>query len=268
MATLKDRIAKLADNTAGNKFEETNDLTMAQVEAICEGLKKNTTVTEVILAKTGITDDGAKLIAEVLETNTTLKKLDIGYNKICHSIEALGLALAKNSCLEEMKIHRQEKDCGPEIEEKLVSLYDTNVTLTRLYATLHNRKFNGDNTRGEVRNKEISRCKKDGKDWLHLDPARKEEYKKQQDAARAAAAEKAAAENAPISAKIPSTGGPYTLKQLTSDREYWPDDVELSKRETYLSDEDFLTVFGMDKEAFAKLPKWKQGGIKKEKKLN
>ena len=62
-----------------------------------------------------------------------------------------GLCVTPGLCIHGSTRDCCVQDCGPEIEEKLVSLYDTNVTLTRLYATLHNRKFNGDNTRGEVR---------------------------------------------------------------------------------------------------------------------
>jgi hypothetical protein len=35
----------------------------------------------------------------------------------------------------------------------------------------------------------------------------------------------------------------------------------------YLSDEDFQEHLGMDREAFTKLAKWKQQGIKKKAKL-
>ncbi|KAK7278925.1 hypothetical protein RJT34_23964 [Clitoria ternatea] len=40
--------------------------------------------------------------------------------------------------------------------------------------------------------------------------------------------------------------------------------VDLNQREAYLSEEDFKTVFGMEKEAFYKLPKWKQDMLKKK----
>jgi hypothetical protein len=44
----------------------------------------------------------------------------------------------------------------------------------------------------------------------------------------------------------------------------YPAGVEKTKRESYLSPQDFLSALGMDKEAFSKLPKWKQDGIKKK----
>ncbi|PPD94035.1 hypothetical protein GOBAR_DD08947 [Gossypium barbadense] len=40
--------------------------------------------------------------------------------------------------------------------------------------------------------------------------------------------------------------------------------IDLKRREAYLSDNEFQTVFGMEKEAFYKLPKWKQD-LKKKK---
>ncbi|XP_022935422.1 villin-3-like [Cucurbita moschata] len=40
--------------------------------------------------------------------------------------------------------------------------------------------------------------------------------------------------------------------------------IDLKKREAYLSDEEFQTVFGTTKEAFYKLPKWKQDMQKKK----
>jgi len=44
----------------------------------------------------------------------------------------------------------------------------------------------------------------------------------------------------------------------------YPAGVEKTKRESYLSPQDFLSALGVDKEAFSKLPKWKQDGIKKK----
>ncbi|XP_068494097.1 villin-3-like isoform X2 [Phaseolus vulgaris] len=40
--------------------------------------------------------------------------------------------------------------------------------------------------------------------------------------------------------------------------------IDLKRRETYLSEEEFNTIFGMGKEAFYKLPRWKQDMLKKK----
>ncbi|KAJ4958523.1 hypothetical protein NE237_025634 [Protea cynaroides] len=41
-----------------------------------------------------------------------------------------------------------------------------------------------------------------------------------------------------------------------------PADIDVTKRETYLSSEEFREKFGMTKDAFYKLPKWKQNKLK------
>merc|ERR1712038_1074161 len=70
--------------------------------------------------------------------------------------------------------------------------------------------------------------------------------------------------NAPISAKIESTGGPYTLKQLTCKKEFRPDDIDPKNLEQSLADDEFETLFEMNKEAFGALPKWKKQNLKKK----
>ncbi|KAA3466676.1 villin-2-like [Gossypium australe] len=56
----------------------------------------------------------------------------------------------------------------------------------------------------------------------------------------------------------------YSYDQLKSKSENPVTGIDFKRRETYLSDEEFETVFGMPKEAFYKLPKWKQDLLKKE----
>jgi hypothetical protein len=40
--------------------------------------------------------------------------------------------------------------------------------------------------------------------------------------------------------------------------------VDAGRKHEFLSDSDFVAVFGMDKGAFASLPKWKQTQLKKK----
>eukprot|EP00239_Pterosperma_sp_CCMP1384_P005896 CAMPEP_0197855344 /NCGR_PEP_ID=MMETSP1438-20131217/26470_1 /TAXON_ID=1461541 /ORGANISM="Pterosperma sp., Strain CCMP1384" /LENGTH=96 /DNA_ID=CAMNT_0043470421 /DNA_START=198 /DNA_END=488 /DNA_ORIENTATION=- len=54
----------------------------------------------------------------------------------------------------------------------------------------------------------------------------------------------------------------YTLQQLSSD--FASLGVDATKREAYLSDQEFHDVFGMVKEDFYKLAKWKQNGEKRK----
>jgi len=267
--SIKARIELLATNSPVLvKFDiSKEDLPDSVLDEVCAGLLTNSNCKEVVLDGLGLRLEHALQIARAIALNN-ITKLDLGYNRIpAEGIVALGKAMSTNTSITELKIHRQEENYGTPAEEELVKLWQTNTTLTRLYATLHSRTCASINTRAEVRNMEIKKRKEAGKDWLDLDPQRAEEYKAQQEAVRLKQEAERVAANAPIAAKIESTGGPYTLKQLTCAKEFLPDDVDASKKETYLSDEEFLSVFKMDKAKFEALPKWKQTNEKNQRKL-
>lgn len=237
--------------------------------ALAEAVANNTHIQKIEMANTGMTNAAAVIWGESLKTNSSITHLDFGYNKIdSKGIEALAAAFAVNKTLREVKLHRQSNDMGAQAEKTLVKMWKTNTTMTRLYVTLHDPLCNTTNTRGEVRNKTIAARIAAGKDWMDLDPARKAEYQAKQDAERKAKEEAEAKANAPISAKVASTGGPYTYKQLTCAVEFRPDDVDISKRPSYLSDAEFEKLFKMNKESYAKLPKWKRVRAKKALKLH
>lgn len=58
----------------------------------------------------------------------------------------------------------------------------------------------------------------------------------------------------------------YTHEQLKHPGPF-PDGVDVTKRETYLSPEDCVKLFGMTKEELAKMPKWKRNNLKKKVQL-
>lgn len=60
--------------------------------------------------------------------------------------------------------------------------------------------------------------------------------------------------------------GEYPLRALLQGVE-WPAGVDVSKREQYLSAEEFLSVFRITKEQFNALDKYKRMALKKEHKL-
>ena len=47
----------------------------------------------------------------------------------------------------------------------------------------------------------------------------------------------------------------------------WPEDIDVTKREQYLSDKEFESVFSMTKIAFGSLDKYKRVELKKKFKL-
>ncbi|XP_039022976.1 villin-2-like isoform X2 [Hibiscus syriacus] len=58
--------------------------------------------------------------------------------------------------------------------------------------------------------------------------------------------------------------GTYSYEQLKAISGSAVTGIDLKRKETYLSDKEFQMVFGMDKESFYRLPKWKQD-LKKKK---
>ena len=57
-------------------------------------------------------------------------------------------------------------------------------------------------------------------------------------------------------------GSTYTLDELKANPP--PDGVDTTRREEYLSNDEFQKVFGMDKAAFGAKPKWKRSNLKKQ----
>ncbi|XP_010545843.1 PREDICTED: villin-3-like [Tarenaya hassleriana] len=59
-------------------------------------------------------------------------------------------------------------------------------------------------------------------------------------------------------------GAIFSYEQLRAKSENPVTGIDFKRREAYLSEEEFQTVFGMTKEAFTKLPRWKQDLLKKK----
>jgi hypothetical protein len=74
-------------------------------------------------------------------------------------------------------------------------------------------------------------------------------------AAAASAAPAGANTAAPLYSDPSCTTYPYAVLK---DKSLRPSDVDPARKERYLSDQEFLGLFKMDKEAFARLPEWKQ----------
>ncbi|KAF7819033.1 villin-3-like isoform X1 [Senna tora] len=63
---------------------------------------------------------------------------------------------------------------------------------------------------------------------------------------------------------IPSTDETFSYDQLKNHSENPVSGIDYKRREAYLSDDEFESVFGMTKEAFYEIPKWKQDMQKKK----
>lgn len=68
----------------------------------------------------------------------------------------------------------------------------------------------------------------------------------------------------------PSDGEPkyYPVEVLLKGQnQELPEDVDPAKKENYLSEQDFVSVFGITRGQFTALPGWKQLQLKKERGL-
>ncbi|KAJ0262483.1 Villin-2 [Hirschfeldia incana] len=63
---------------------------------------------------------------------------------------------------------------------------------------------------------------------------------------------------------IEPSGATFTYEQLKATSENPVTGIDYKRREAYLSEEEFHSVFGMEKEAFNNLPRWKQDLLKKK----
>ena len=65
----------------------------------------------------------------------------------------------------------------------------------------------------------------------------------------------------------PSESFSFSYEVLMKPAIELPDGVDPSKRETYLSEKEFQSVFGMERSAFEAFKPWKQAQLKRSKKL-
>ncbi|RID61063.1 hypothetical protein BRARA_E00239 [Brassica rapa] len=63
---------------------------------------------------------------------------------------------------------------------------------------------------------------------------------------------------------IDASGATFTYEQLRAKSENPVTGIDFKQREAYLSEEEFQSVFGMEKEAFNNLPRWKQDLLKRK----
>merc|ERR1711928_35763 len=59
----------------------------------------------------------------------------------------------------------------------------------------------------------------------------------------------------------------YSYAVLSAGIDELPENVDPGKREEFLTDTEFLEVLGMDREAWAQIPGWKQMAAKRAKNL-
>ena len=98
---------------------------------LAQALETNTTLQTLHLHSNNIGDDGAKALAKALETNTTLRTLDLNCNKIgADGAKALAKALETNKTLQTLYLWSNK--IGADGAKALAKALETNTTLQTL----------------------------------------------------------------------------------------------------------------------------------------
>ncbi|CAD5326081.1 unnamed protein product [Arabidopsis thaliana] len=90
------------------------------------------------------------------------------------------------------------------------------------------------------------------------------EAKEEEEVSPAAEASAEEAKPKQDDSEVETTGVTFTYERLQAKSEKPVTGIDFKRREAYLSEVEFKTVFGMEKESFYKLPGWKQDLLKKK----
>mmetsp|Transcript_18839 Transcript_18839/g.35329 ORF Transcript_18839/g.35329 Transcript_18839/m.35329 type:complete len:271 (+) Transcript_18839:72-884(+) len=140
-------IESVAKNETGL---ETLDLTknasfqmkaLENTRSLAEALKKNTIIRTLILRECEISDSGAEALGAALAVNTGIEDLDLQQNHLSTG-GAISIAkgLASNSSVKTLNLMNQNHKISEEAMEKFISMFETNVTLTKLMWKVDSRR--------------------------------------------------------------------------------------------------------------------------------
>lgn len=123
------------------------------------------------MKKTNFTTDHALILAESLESNNTLKKLNLEDNAINPpGFIALGNALKNNKSLLELRIVNQKSPLGNEAETVLADMMEENFYLEKIVVVIKNGGARTRVNKFETRNREFNRRRRRGENIEHLLP--------------------------------------------------------------------------------------------------
>ena len=138
---VEETLQRIKDNDP--KLEEVNlnnikNVTIHQLKEYCEALKFNTSVKSWTLANTRCNDSVATAIADMLQTNITLKVLNVESNFIsCEGIMAIFETLKENVSIEQLRVDNQRAQFGAKLEADMTSILKENTTLLKLGYHFH-----------------------------------------------------------------------------------------------------------------------------------
>jgi hypothetical protein len=141
------------------------------LKQIAEVLKPHKKITKVYFGECDISDDGAAVIADILRNNQVIEELNLEKNHIgAAGAIAIADSLAKNTGLQTLNLMQQTvKNFGEEALEHFLTMYNDNITLTKINWRLESRKSFALN-KLQTRNVEIKKRKDKGEDYTSFLP--------------------------------------------------------------------------------------------------
>ncbi|XP_077993508.1 tropomodulin-2-like [Glandiceps talaboti] len=141
------------------------NIPIPKLKELGEALKTNTNLEKLSMASTRLNDSVALKIAEGLEENSTLKVLNMESNFISGTgIKAIMEIVAKNTSLLELRITNQRSVLGNKVEMEVAKALEKNKTLLKFGLSFEQAGARSRAHRALIRNHELSRKKRVGKD--------------------------------------------------------------------------------------------------------
>lgn len=171
------------------------------LEKLCEPLRTHKCIKQVVLSECEITDDGCVFLAQLLKENHVIEELVLDKNKIqSEGAKTLADALATNKGLRTLNLMQQAvNNFGEDTLERYITMFNDNVTLTKIQWRLESRKSFMLN-KLQTRNVEIKKRQDKGQDYDSFLP---DHMKK---GAAATPAVEPVKENSPVKAEANSPG--------------------------------------------------------------
>ena len=137
MTSFSEILKKIIKNKYGSTLNlDNNEIGVEGAKELAEALETNTSLTTVILSNNGIGDRGAIALATALRANHTLKSLDLSNNGIGdRGANMLADALGTNDTLKIKSLNLGNNDIGDRGAIALAGALGTNKTLTTLNLT-------------------------------------------------------------------------------------------------------------------------------------
>jgi len=174
--TVADLTKDVESNASLTELDATNNASVRMrpnefLQSISGPLKAHKCIKKVILRECELGDSAMDILADILSENHVIEELDLQNNKI-NAAGATVLAdkgLANNHGLKTLNMSDQPVKYGGETLDHFVSVYNTNVTLTKIVWRLDDRKA-WTLSKLMIRNVEIAKRQAAGKDFTDLLP--------------------------------------------------------------------------------------------------